>query len=233
MADSPDPPSEEAPADAPTVLPVPPPIRPGGGRPSSQGTFGSRPLILAIGVILLATTFTAAILGYRDHHNDASTSAQATATTAAPSTAPATTAAPQAAAPTVCKQPSGIPVVTGKPTDIPVPPKPVTALQIRDLKPGSGKAAADGDKLTVQYVGISCASGKQVDASWDRHQTLPLTLGQGDVIPGWDQGIKGMKVGGRRLLWIPASLAYGAQGQPPDIAPGDTLTFVIDLVKNG
>ena len=195
-------------------------------------TFGSRPLILAIGVILLATTFTAAILGYRDHHDDGSTTAQATGTTATPSTAPATTV-PQAAAPTVCKQPTDIPKATGKPTDIPVPPKPVTALQIRDLKPGSGKAAADGDKLMVHYVGISCASGKQIDASWDRHQTLPLTLGQGDVIPGWDQGIKGMKVGGRRLLWIPASLAYGAQGQPPDIAPGDTLTFVIDLVKNG
>ena len=152
--------------------------------------------------------------------------------TTLPNTAPATTAAPQAA-PTVCKQPSGIPKVTGKPTNIPVPPKPVTALQIRDLRPGSGKAAADGDKLTLHYVGISCASGEQVDSSWDRHQTFPLTLGQGEVIPGWDQGIKGMKVGGRRLLWIPASLAYGAQGQPPKIAPGDTLTFVIDLVKNG
>ena len=184
-----------------------------------------------IGVVLLATAFAAGILGYRDHRDDSATKASTVGTTAAPTTGPATTAA--AAPATTCRQPSGITKVAGKPTDISVPPKPVTALQSRDLKLGKGKAAADGDKLTVQDVGISCTSGKQIDSSWDRHQPVPFTLGSGGVIPGWDQGIKGMKVGGRRLLWIPASLAYGDQGQPPDIAPADTLIFVIDLVKIG
>ncbi len=213
-------------------LPTPPATRPGGGRPASPLTFGSRPLVALIGVVLLGTTFAAGVLGYRDHRGDTNTSTHSVDTTV-PATAPGTTAAAQTAAPTKCLPPSGISKVTGKPTDIPVPAKPVTALQVRDLKPGAGKAAADGANLTVQYVGVSCASGKQFDASWDRKKALPFTLGAGQVIPGWDQGVKGMKVGARRLLWIPASLAYGAAGHPPDIAPNDTLIFVIDLVKIG
>jgi len=192
--------------------------------------FGSRPLALAIGAVLLAAAFTAGVLGYRDHRDDGSTKARTVGSTA-PTSGPGTTAAVQTDAATKCQQPSGISPAPGKPTRIPVPAKPVTALETRDLKPGSGKAAANGDRLTVQYVGISCSSGKQIDASWDRGEPLPVTLGAGGVIPGWDQGIKGMKAGGQRLLWIPASLAYGAQGQPPTIAPGDTLIFVIDLVK--
>ena len=113
-----------------------------------------------------------------------------------------------------------------------MPDKPVTRLRVRDLKKGSGATAVDGAQLSVHYVGISCASGRQFDSSWDRGQPVSITLG-GQVIPGWNQGIKGMKVGGRRLLWIPASLGYGEQGSPPDIAPNDTLIFVIDLLKVG
>jgi peptidylprolyl isomerase len=230
MADLPDPPSEPGRVASPAAVPAPPRTRPGGGRPASPLTFGSRPLVGLIGLLLLGTVFVAGVLGYRDHRDDGASAARTVGTTAP---AVSTTAAAQTAAPTKCLQPNGVPKVSGKPTDIPVPPKPVTALQTRDLKPGRGKAAVDGDNLTVQYVGISCASGKQFDASWDRKQPLPFALGAGNVIPGWDQGIKGMKVGGRRLLWIPASLAYGAAGRPPDIAPSDTLIFVIDLVKIG
>ncbi len=197
------------------------------GRAHGSLAFGSRPLALAIGAILLATTFTAGVLGFRDHRSDGHSRA------GPDSTAPETTAPALSKAVTKCRQPSDIPAAAGKPTDIPVPPKPVRALKTRDLRNGQGPAATDGDKLTLQYVGLSCASGKQVDASWDRREPIPVTLGAGSVIPGWDQGIKGMKVGGRRLLWIPAALAYGAAGQPPDIAPGDTLIFVIDLLKIG
>jgi peptidylprolyl isomerase len=183
---------------------------------------------MVVGLILLGTTFVAGVLGYRDHRSDGSMSTATVATSA-----PSTTAAAQTAAPTKCLAPSDIPKASGKPTDISVPPKPVTALQTRDLKTGSGKAAASGDQLTVQYVGVSCASGKQFDASYDRKQPYAFALGGGNVIPGWDQGLVGMKVGGRRLLWIPPALGYGAAGQPPDIAPNDTLIFVIELVKIG
>ena len=83
----------------------------------------------------------------------------------------------------------------------------------------------------VQYVGVAQSTGKQFDASWDRGQAFDFPLGQGEVIPGWDEGIVGMKVGGRRQLTIPPDQAYGAQGAPPDIGPNETLVFVVDLKK--
>ncbi len=233
MADLPGPPLEPTGIPSPNVVPPPPPTRPGGGRPSSPLTFGSRPLVLAIGVVLLATTFVAGVLGYRDHRDDRAPNTRTIGTTATPTTAPARTAPVPTKAATRCRKLGSIPKAAGKPTDIPVPTKPVTSLQTRDLKRGRGKAVVGGDKLTVHYVGISCTSGKQIDSSWDREEPSPFTLGAGDVIPGWDQGIKGMRAGGRRLLWIPASLAYGDQGRPPDIAPSDTLIFVIDVLKIG
>jgi FKBP-type peptidyl-prolyl cis-trans isomerase len=85
----------------------------------------------------------------------------------------------------------------------------------------------------VQYVGVLYASGKQFDASWDRGQPFTFVLGQHQVIPGWDQGLAGMHVGGRRELIIPASLAYGASGQPPTIPPNAPLIFVVDLLSAG
>jgi peptidylprolyl isomerase len=103
-------------------------------------------------------------------------------------------------------------------------------LVIKDLKPGTGPAAQDGQTISVQYVGVSFKNGRQFDASWDRGQPFSFPLGQGQVIPGWDQGVKGMKVGGRRELIIPPDLAYGAQGSPPAIGPNETLVFVVDLV---
>ena len=108
---------------------------------------------------------------------------------------------------------------------------PPTKLVIKDLKTGDGTEAKAGDQVSVQYVGVDYKTGKQFDASWDRGQPFPFQLGSGQVIPGWDQGVVGMKVGGRRELIVPPDLAYGAQGQPPKIGPNATLVFVIDLLS--
>jgi peptidylprolyl isomerase len=108
---------------------------------------------------------------------------------------------------------------------------PPATLQVEDLTPGSGAAAKAGDVLVVQYLGVSWSTGKKFDASWDRGTPYTFPLGQGQVIAGWDQGLVGMRVGGRRQLVIPPSLAYGADGRPPAIAPNETLVFVVDLVS--
>jgi peptidylprolyl isomerase len=118
----------------------------------------------------------------------------------------------------------------------PVIPKPKgnppTAMQVRDVVQGNGKPAESGDTLSMQYVGTSWSSGQQFDSSWDRgKQPFKFKLGAGMVIPGWDQGLVGMRQGGRRELVIPPNLAYGPQGQPPAIAPNETLIFVVDLQK--
>lgn len=106
------------------------------------------------------------------------------------------------------------------------PPK---SLVVNDLEEGSGAAAKAGDAVSVQYVGVNYKTGKEFDASWDRGEPFTFTLGAGMVIPGWDQGIEGMKVGGRRELIIPPDLAYGSTGSPPSIPPNETLIFVVDL----
>ncbi len=120
-----------------------------------------------------------------------------------------------------------------KPTvEVPKGPAP-THLVVKDLKTGDGAVAKSGDQVSVQYVGVLYDGGKQFDSSFDRGQPFSFQLGGGQVIPGWDQGVAGMKVGGRRELVIPPDLAYGAQGQPPTIPANATLVFVIDLVSVG
>jgi peptidylprolyl isomerase len=103
-------------------------------------------------------------------------------------------------------------------------------LVIKDLEEGSGPAAQPGQSVQVQYVGVSVTNGRQFDASWDRGEPFTFQLGAGQVIQGWDQGVAGMKVGGRRQLVIPPDLAYGPQGSPPAIGPNETLVFVVDLI---
>jgi peptidylprolyl isomerase len=111
---------------------------------------------------------------------------------------------------------------------------PPAELQSKDVVLGKGKAAKAGDSVSVQYVGVSWSTGVQFDSSWDRGaEPFAFPLGAGRVIAGWDQGVAGMKEGGRRLLVIPPDLAYGAQSPSPDIAPNETLVFVVDLVKIG
>jgi peptidylprolyl isomerase len=123
--------------------------------------------------------------------------------------------------------------VGSKPTvEVPKGPAPKT-LVVKDLKTGDGTEAKSGDHVSVQYVGVLYDGGKQFDSSWDRGQPFSFQLGSGQVIQGWDQGVAGMKVGGRRELIIPPNLAYGAQGQPPTIPANATLVFVIDLVSIG
>jgi peptidylprolyl isomerase len=108
---------------------------------------------------------------------------------------------------------------------------PPSGLEIKDLKVGDGPVARTGNNVTVQYVGVSYSNGKQFDASWDTGQPFTFPLGGGQVIPGWDQGVVGMQVGGRRRLIIPPELGYGEAGYPPDIKPNETLIFVIDLLE--
>ncbi len=104
-------------------------------------------------------------------------------------------------------------------------------LVIKDIEKGTGATAEAGKQVTVQYVGISFLNGRQFDASWDRGEPFSFQLGSGGVIQGWDQGVEGMKVGGRRQLVIPPDLAYGPEGSPPSIGPNETLVFVIDLLS--
>jgi peptidylprolyl isomerase len=107
------------------------------------------------------------------------------------------------------------------------PPK---RLVVKELEEGTGAEAKAGDEVAVQYVGVDYKSGKEFDSSWSRHEPFAFQLGVGQVIPGWDQGIEGMKVGGRRELIIPPQLAYGEAGSPPAIGPNETLVFVVDLL---
>jgi peptidylprolyl isomerase len=107
-------------------------------------------------------------------------------------------------------------------------------LKVEDLIEGDGAAAKNGDKVSVQYVGVLYDNNKEFDSSWSRgEEPLEVTLGSGQVISGWEQGLLGMKVGGRRKLTIPPDQAYGAQGQPPTIPGNATLVFEIDLKKIG
>jgi peptidylprolyl isomerase len=116
-----------------------------------------------------------------------------------------------------------------KPKVVPPSGAPPKKLIVKDLIKGTGPAAKPGSTVTVQYVGILYKGGKQFDASWNDGSGKPVTLPLTGVIKGWQAGIPGMKVGGRRELIIPASLGYGAQGSPPKIPPNAALVFVIDL----
>ena len=117
-----------------------------------------------------------------------------------------------------------------KPTvEIPDGPAP-TELVVEDLSVGDGPEAVSGTTCTMQYVGVAWSTGQQFDASWDRGQPFSFGLGQGMVISGWDQGVAGMKVGGRRRLTIPPELGYGSRGAGGAIKGGETLVFVVDLL---
>jgi peptidylprolyl isomerase len=109
--------------------------------------------------------------------------------------------------------------------------EPPAELEITDIWEGNGAEANPGDLVQVHYVGVAYSTGEEFDASWNRGDPLQFELGAGHVIAGWDQGVQGMKVGGRRQLVIPPGLAYGDQGAGTAIAPGETLIFVCDLVS--
>jgi peptidylprolyl isomerase len=175
-----------------------------------------RPTWLAIVLCTLALPL-AACGGGDDSDQPASSGAASSGPT------PSADEAVQSLADSISKDVKTKPVVA-----IPAGGTPKT-LTIKDIVPGTGRAAKKGDKLQVQYVGSSWSTGAEFDSSWSRGQPLPVTLGAGQVIPGWDKGLVGMKAGGRRLIVIPPDLAYGAQGQPPKIGANETLAFVVDL----
>ena len=151
-----------------------------------------------------------------------SSSSSSTTTTGA-STTPSTYA--------TVSDPSPAGTIGTQPT-ITVPPgTPPTQLEVKDLIIGTGPAAKAGDTVSVQYVGVAYSSKQIFDSSWSRGQPFQFALGRGTVIPGWEEGVVGMQVGGRRELIIPPSLAYGAQSPGSGIAANDTLIFIVDLVK--
>jgi peptidylprolyl isomerase len=125
-----------------------------------------------------------------------------------------------------------VPAALSKKPTVAVPKGPAPShLVVKDLVTGSGTAAAANRTVTVNYVGVLYNSGKEFDSSWSRNQPFTTPLSAGAVIPGWVQGIQGMKVGGRRELIIPPALAYGKSGSPPTIPPNSTLVFVVDLLS--
>jgi peptidylprolyl isomerase len=114
--------------------------------------------------------------------------------------------------------------------DVPVGEPPSYQLELEDITVGEGDEAVSGRNVEVHYVGVSWATGQQFDASWDRGDTFKFGLGKGQVIAGWDQGVAGMRVGGRRRITIPPDLAYGKRGAGGAIGPDETLVFVVDLI---
>lgn len=152
---------------------------------------------------------------------DSSDGTATTATSSAPSTAAAGSAAGKA-----CIEVDG-PVPDGAP-EVPVKTgEPPADLLIEDLTAGTGAAVEATASVTVDYIGVACSTGTVFDDSYSRGEPVSFALAQ--VIPGWQEGLLGMKVGGTRLLGIPPDLAYGDSGAPPDIAPGETLWFVVEL----
>ena len=114
--------------------------------------------------------------------------------------------------------------------EVPSGEDPSYQLELDDLTLGEGDEAVAGKIVDVHYVGVSWANGRQFDASWDRGEPFAFTLGKGQVIEGWDQGVAGMRVGGRRRITIPPMLAYGKRGAGGVIGPDETLVFVVDLL---
>jgi peptidylprolyl isomerase len=140
----------------------------------------------------------------------------------------------EAAAPAEEESPDGADAdvdLEAKPeVEVPEGPPP-DSLEVEDIVEGDGDAAAAGDLLAVEYVGVLYENGEEFDSSYERGEPFQFQLGAGMVIQGWDEGLEGMKVGGRRELTIPPDLAYGPRGSPPAIGPDETLVFVIDLVE--
>lgn len=182
-------------------------------------------------VALASLALVAAGCGDDDEDEGSASDGAAATATVEPTPAPEPAPAPTAEAPE--SQDTGLQVSedTAEKPEIPTPEgDPPAELVVEDVVEGEGPAAQPGDQLTMQYVGISHSSGEQFDASWDRGESFPFQLGAQMVIAGWDQGMVGMKAGGRRILVIPPDLAYADQPPPGSgIEPGETLVFVVDL----
>jgi peptidylprolyl isomerase len=183
-----------------------------------------------VGGLIVAAAAVIALVGNDD--DDGGNLADATTTTTVPADSTSTTEAPAIDVENLtCATPENPQTdLTTKPTITP-PPEQATDLTCLDHVVGTGEEVPAGATIKAHYVGVLRKDGTQFDASWDRGEPSEFSLDA--VIPGWTQGIPGMKVGGRRELTIPPELGYGEQGQPPDIGPNETLIFVVDLEKIG
>jgi peptidylprolyl isomerase len=180
----------------------------------------TRRLLLACSLALLSVAFAAAGCGDDDEQETAATAtATATATETAAPAGPADVEALKADISKDLSEKPEIPKPEGTPPE---------ELVVEDIVVGKGKSVRETDTVSAQYVGVSWSTGEQFDASWDGGSPIDFSLDQ--VIPGWTQGLQGMKPGGRRLLVIPPDLGYGEAGSPPAIGPNETLIFVVDLV---
>lgn len=185
----------------------------------------SRPSLL-VGIVAAVLA-----LGACGDDDEEQPSGRDTAAESAPAEAPPAETAPAEEPPGA---PAGDPEDLGSKPEVEIPSgEPPSKLEIDDIVEGDGAEAETGQSVTVQYVGVAHSTKQEFDASWDRGEPFTFDLGSGMVIPGWEEGIPGMKVGGRRRLTIPPDLAYGESGFPPAIGPNETLVFVIDLLEAG
>ncbi|MDQ1532455.1 MAG: hypothetical protein QOF28_216 [Actinomycetota bacterium] len=183
-------------------------------------------LIVSGSALAIVLAILALLIGPNLGSNATSTSSSSTSSTSTASTSTSTPAKSVKGKPCVAVSdplPAGAPAVP-----VPTGPPPTTLVK-KDLQVGTGAVVTATQKLSLDYIGVSCSTGKIFDSSYKTGQPYPTTLDQ--VIPGWQQGIPGMKVGGTRLLGIPPALAYGSTGSPPDIAPDETLWFVVHVIS--
>jgi peptidylprolyl isomerase len=176
--------------------------------------------VLAIGAVVLLAWIGGAFSD--DEEPETTVPPTTTATEDPETTVPPTTAAEDATPPATFETPE-------KP-EVEIPDEPPTELQVTTLIEGEGPEAQVGDTVTVHYVGVLSEDGTEFDNSYDRGTPFDVTLGDGNVIQGWEEGLLGVQAGERVQLDIPADLAYGDTGSPPVIEPGDALTFVIDVL---
>jgi peptidylprolyl isomerase len=185
-----------------------------------------------IGASLGTAAVIAAIVVLAIHLAGGGKGKAAVAATPPPATPTASTSpTPPPPAPTKCAKITPNPPAKGDPVVPDVTGKAPTKLVIKDLKVGKGKVVKSGQTLSMNYVGVSCSTGVAFDASYPRHQPFTFKFGAGQVIKGWDEGIRGMRVGGRRELIIPAALGYGPTGSGATIKPNETLIFVVDVLS--
>jgi peptidylprolyl isomerase len=186
-----------------------------------------RLMLATIGVVLAVAVAVVLVARAKSGNSSASSTTTTTAADTTTTVPPSSTTVPSAAGkPCVAMTgalPPGAPAV---PVAVGPPP---TKLVTEDLKVGTGAVVKPGATVTVNYIGVACSTGKVFDSSYSRNQ--PFTTSLADVVPGWTQGIPGMKVGGQRLLGIPPALAYGSQSPGAGIAPDETLWFVVDVLN--
>ncbi len=187
-----------------------------------------RRLIIAVATPITVLVIIGVFMVLSKGSGTATNSAAAPSTTASTATTTPTSTTPKAgsAAGKPCVALTELPPPNAPTVDVPIGPPP-TSLQITDVKTGTGPAVTATDKVTVNYIGVSCSTGAIFDESYTRGQ--PATFGLNQVIPGWTEGLQGMQAGGVRKLVIPPEKGYGSSGQGIKIAPDETLIFVVEL----